>query len=52
MASLLPARVAPTILTTAAHIPRSLSSPFLAAVITGWVVLVAPSGAGRGKKLV
>lgn len=49
MASLLPARVAPTILTTAAHIPRSLGNPILTTVITGWVVLVGPGGTGRGQ---
>lgn len=52
MASLLPGRVAPTILTTAAHVPWSLGSSFLAAVLAGRVVLVAPRGAGRGQELV
>lgn len=50
MASLLPGRMAATVLTT--DVPRSFGSPVLAAVLIGRVVLVAPRGAGRGQKLI
>lgn len=50
MASLLPGRMAATVLTT--DVPRSFGSPVLAAVLIGRVILVAPRGAGRGQKLI
>lgn len=50
MASLLPGRMAATVLTT--DVPRYFGSPVLATVLIGRVVLVAPRGAGRGQKLV
>lgn len=52
MASLLPGRMAATVLTNVTDVPRSFGSPVLAAILIGRVVLVAPRGAGRSQKLV
>lgn len=46
MASLLPGRMTPSIVISAAHVPCSFTRPVLTVIVILWVILVASGGAG------